>query len=401
MSVARYRYEALTSSGGIKRGRIEAATSQDVFAILAEQGLTPLSVRPPRRLTLNFTTATVTLKDVAAFTRELSVVVESRIPIAQGIRGIAESERHPELRRLLLSISQNVEAGTSLRDAIDEHRDIFGDVYVETLSAAEKTGSLSDILSLLADMLDRQLETRQQLRSALMYPAVVLTVVAAALAVILIFVVPRFSATFESSGIELPMITVVIQALAVWLKEHWMFVAAGIASAFVGLIVAWRSTRGRSIFERLILRMPVFGSLDSAITTARFSRVFGLCLRSGLDVVDSLTIGGTATGRACFTADAQSMCDRLRSGAALRTVLDGTPYLPGFARRMLSAGKDAGELAHACDVVARHYERQSSHLTKSVNQMLEPLLTVCLAGVVLLVALSVFLPMWKMVSIAH
>ncbi len=400
MSVSVFNYKALDSNGRNKSGRIEATSEQQAYTVLAEKGLTPLSVKLPTALTFSFSRKRATLADIAGFTRELSVLVEARIPLAEGIRGIAQAERKADLRRILLDVASSVESGTSVCEAIANNRSAFGDVYVHTLGAAEKTGSLAEVTALLADMLERQIESRQQLRAALTYPVVVIGVVAAALAVILMFVIPRFSATFESSGIELPMITVVIQALALWLKTNWLFVLVGLSAAGGLAAFAWKTPKGRARMERLTLRLPVFGGLIASVTTGRFARVFGLSLRSGLDVVESLSIGGASTGRAAFTQDTQVMCERLRTGDSMSAVLTETPYLPGFAQRMLSAGKDSKELAKSCDVIAKHYEREASNLTKSVSQLLEPLLTVCLAAVVLLVALSVFLPMWKMVSVS-
>lgn len=400
MSVTRYRYVALDTSGQTKRGRLEAGNEQQAYGKLAEMGLTPIKLREPKDSRVLFSRKRATLADIAGFTRELSVLVEARIPLAQGIRGIAEGEKKPDLRRILLDVAASVESGTSVSKAIEQHEKVFGDVYVQTLGAAEHTGSLAAVTALLADMLERKIESGQQLKSALTYPVVVIGVVIAALTVILMFVIPRFSATFASSNIELPLITVVIQALALWLRTNWMFVLAGVVISGFGLRYSWRTPRGRAVMERLLLKVPVFGKLIAAVTTGRFARVFGLSLRSGIDVVESLEIGGASTGRPVFATDCEIMADRLRTGDSVRDVLVDTSYLPGFAQRMLSAGKDSKELANSCDVVARHYERESEHLTNSMSQLLEPLLTVCLAVVVLLVALSVFLPMWKMVSIA-
>ncbi len=400
MSVSRYSYVALDSSGQTRRGKLEAGNEQQAYGKLAEMGLTPIKLREPKDSGLLFTRKRATLADIAGFTRELSVLVEARIPLAQGIRGIAEGEKKPDLRRILLDVAASVEAGTSVSKAIKKHEKVFGDVYVQTLAAAEHTGSLAAVTALLADMLERRIESGQQLKSALTYPVVVIGVVIAALTVILMFVIPRFSATFASSNIELPLITIIIQTLALWLRANWMFVLAGVVIGGFGLRHSWHTPRGRAVMERLLLKVPVFGKLIAAVTTGRFARVFGLSLRSGLDVVESLEIGGASTGRPVFTTDCQIMADRLRTGDAVRDVLVGTSYLPGFAQRMLSAGKDSKELANSCDVVARHYEREAEHLTKNMSQLLEPLLTVCLAVVVLLVALSVFLPMWKMVSIS-
>lgn len=401
MSISRYRYVALDNTGQTRRGRLEAGSEQQAYSMLAEMGLTPLKLRVPHGALFSLTRKRATLADISGFTRELSVIVEARIPLAQGIRGIAEGEKKPDLRRILLDVAASVESGTSVSEAIRKHEAVFGDVYVQTLGAAEHTGSLAAVSSLLADMLERRIESRQQLKSALTYPVVVIGVVAAALTVILMFVIPRFSATFAASDIELPLITVLIQALAAWLRTNWMFISAGLIAGGVALSYSWRTSRGRAVMERLLLNVPIFGGLIAAVTTGRFARVFGLSLRSGLDVVESLEIGGASTGRPVFATDCQMMADRLRTGDSVKEVLDETAYLPGFAQRMLSSGKDSNELANSCDVVARHYEREAEHLTKGMSQLLEPLLTVCLAVVVLLVALSVFLPMWKMVSITH
>jgi type II secretory pathway component PulF len=401
MSVVEYRYHALTQSGQTRRGLIDAHDEQDVYRKLAEQGLTPIKIAVRKHGSLWISRRRASRGDIAAFTRELSVLVEARIPVAQGIQGIAESERQPELRRMLLDVALCIESGKTIAESIDRHRHTFGDVYIQTLRAAEKGGSLVEITAMLAEMLERQIESSQLLRRALTYPVVVLGVVAVALTVILMFVVPRFSATFSSGNMDLPWITTAIQALAWWLKCNWMYAGGGLVLCIFAFSAAWKTSSGRHAIERTLLKSPIFGRIITAVTAARFSRVFGLSLSSGLDVIESMEVAGAATGRPVFARQCTTMADRLRQGDAMRDVLTANSYLPGFAQRMLSAGKDSSELSRSCDVVARHFERESEHMTKNINQMLEPMLTICLACVVLVVALSVFLPMWQMVKIAQ
>lgn len=401
MSEQAFSYQALNASGQTRKGTLEAVDDRDAYRQLTAMGLTPIRLRAGDATLPGLSRRRASLAQIASLTRELSVLVEAKIPLAQGIRSIAEAERNPILHRLLQDIAQGVETGKTLTDSISKHRATFGDVYINTLKAAEKSGNLIDVLSMLAEMLDTQIESRQQLRRALAYPVLVLSVVLMALAVILIFVVPRFGQTFLSSGTELPWITQAIQGLSAWLGHSWWAVALVACAISACIVFAWRTNSGRIHIERIGLRIPLAGNIMSAVITARFARVLGLSLSSGMDVIESLEVSGSSTGSLAFANECSSITERLRAGDTMRVVLEEESSLPGFAQRMLAAGKDASELSRSCTVVARHFERRAEHLTKSINQMLEPLLTIGLAGVVLVVALSVFLPMWQMVRMSQ
>jgi len=149
----------------------------------------------------------------------------------------------------------------------------------------------------------------------------------------------------------------------------------------------------------ILHRLPYIGAMFTAVTTARFSRVMGIGLESGIEVIEAIEIAGGATGRPVFKAECVRMCDRMRSGESLPDVINQAHGLPSFARRLFGSGKDSLELARAGKIIARHYDRQSDHLAKNINTIIEPMITIAMAGIVLLVALSVFLPMWQMISI--
>ncbi|MDX2116705.1 MAG: type II secretion system F family protein [Planctomycetota bacterium] len=399
MSATAFKVTLLNKQGVRERRVVEAPTEADAFRRVAAEGSTPLSITAIERGARLFSFQLVGSSDIASLTRELAVLVEARIPLARGLATIAEHESKDALRELVHDLAAKVEAGMAFSAAVESHRGVFGETYVQTLKAAEKSGNLIAVMNHLADLLEQQLEQRQQFKRAMAYPAVVLSVVVAALTIIFVFVVPKFAATFAHHNVQLPLATRIVQAIGESAREHWYVYLGALTAALISVVMSWRSSTGRLVCERVLLGLPFLGKMLVAGTTARFSRVLSIGLTSGLDVIQSIDAAGRSTGRPVFILECERMGERLRQGEQLGEVVRESRYLPGFARRMIAAGKDSTELARASDIVARHYDRELSHLTKGINSIIEPILTVALAVIVLVVALSVFLPMWQMVRI--
>lgn len=400
MTVTSYEYVAVDRTGTRRRASLHASNRKDAFRKITASGLTPVSIRVQRsRTPLPGMGKQVKLAQIAALTRELSVLVEAKIPIAHGISSIAEHEQDPELRNILTKLASDIEAGASITEALAEHPGAFDDVYIETMRAAESSGNLVSVTQHLADMLERQIETRQRIRQAMAYPVIVITAVGLALGVILGFVVPKFEGMFAASGAELPLATRVVQSVGHFVNAYWWALGLGGLGLMIVLMRVYRTRPGRAVFEELWLRLPWLHLVIVSGTAARFSRVFGIALDSGLSVIDAMRLGGSASGRPLFNDECQAMAARLAKGQRLSKVLEQTRYLPPFARRMFGAGRDTKDLASACSIIARHYDRESSNLTRNINTIIEPILTVLMAAIVLVVALAVFLPMWQMVSL--
>lgn len=399
MSDLRFEFTAVAANGVSQAGVVEATGENEAYRRLAARGLTPVRLRELREQTPLFTFGRVTSADVAGFTRELGVLLEAKIPLARGLASIAEHNDKHAMERIVRQIAVAVEAGLPLTDAMAQHRSTFGEVYIETIRAAERSGNLPGVVSHLADLLERQADARRMLKRALTYPLIVMGVITAAIAIIFMFVVPRFAATFEAQGVSLPVVTRVVQSIALSFEMYWYLYAGALASVIIAFMIAWRSDAGRPKVEGLLIRIPYLGALLLSEAVSRFAGIMAIGMSSGLDVIESLEMSGRATGVRAFQEQTRAMAERLRGGAQLGDVLGSSRYIPSFARRMISAGKDARELGKACEVVSRHYERQATHLMKNVNTVIEPLLTVLLAAIVLVVALSVFLPMWEMIKV--
>ncbi len=399
MSSLLYKYHAVDEHGTRQSGRIEAYTEQVAFQKLIEQGLTPLTIRESRAQISVFKHRRVTQLEIATLTREMSVLLEASIPIGRGLMSIAEHEKNPALKDMVFDIAAMIESGEKITAAFSKYEHIFGGVYIQTLRSAEKTGQIGPVASHLADMLERNIETTQQIKRALTYPLIVIAFVAMALSVIVIFVVPKFAKIFEANGVELPLTTRVVRAMGTSLTQFWWVYAIIAVAVCVSFVKAWKSKNGRLRIEKILHKLPYIGDMFTSVTTARFSRVMGIGLESGIEVIEAIEIAGGSTGRPVFQEECVRMCDRMRSGDSLSDVINRAQGLPSFARRLFGSGKDSKELARAGSIIARHYDRQSDHLAKNINTVIEPMITIAMAGVVLLVALSVFLPMWQMISI--
>lgn len=400
MSATTFKYRAIDADGAKCKGTISASSEQSASEQLSRQGLVPLMLKESSSEFFQLRSSKkVTPFEVSMLTREMSVLIEASIPIARGLMSIAEHEKNPALRDMVIDIASMIEAGEKITVAFSKYQSVFGEVYIETLRSAERTGQLGPVATHLADMLERNIETRQQIQRALAYPIIVVCFVTLALGVIVVFVVPKFAVIFEANGVDLPLTTRIIRFMGDSLTSYWWAYSVAAFTFVVGLRRTWRSESGRFKLEKLIHKLPYIGNMFTCVTTARFSRVMGIGLESGIEVIEAIEIAGSATGRPVFQAECVRMCDRMRNGEPLADVINRAEGLPNFARRLFGSGKDSKELARTGKIIARHYDRQSDYLAKNINTIVEPMITIAMAGIVLLVALSVFLPMWQMISI--
>jgi len=332
-------------------------------------------------------------------TREMNALLEANIPLSRGLSSIGEHEKNHALRDMVIDIASMIEAGEKITVAFSKYQNVFGEVYIQTLRSAEKSGRMASVTAHLADILERNTELRQMVRRAVSYPIIVVCFVAIALGVIVVFVVPRFAVIFENNGVDLPLSTLVVKIVGTSIMTYWWAYLAGVVTAVIGLYKGWHSTEGRYRMEVILHRMPYIRKVLSAVTTARFSSVLSIGLESGIEVIEAIEIAGMATGRPVFQRECNSMCIEMRNGGSLEDVINNSKSLPNFARRLIGSGKDSDELGKAGRIIARHYDRMADHLTKNINTVIEPMITIAMAGIVLLIALSVFLPMWQMISI--
>lgn len=394
-----FHYTAIDRSGASRRGTATASSRVEAYRALVAEGLTPVDIMAAGRGLSRGGRGGVKAKEIANFSYQLAVLIGARIPLGDGLRSIAEQDESSRLREVLGSIANRIDAGENIAIAMEAHREVFGDVFLETVRAAEKTGNLGRVLEYLADMLERAQEIRQQVRSALTYPVCVLAILGLAVVFLVGFVVPKFGRMYVARGLQLPLLTRVLLGLGESVQAYWWaYLAAGAGLGF-GLWRLWRSEGGRYLLDRVLHRLPFLRDLLVGAAVSRFVRVFGLCLSSGLNLIEAIELSARASGRPMLQRDAERLTAQVQAGGRLSVAFASCDYLPKFARRMLAAGEESAELPKMCGVVARQYDREVSALAKNLTTVIEPVMVVLIAAVVGIVALAVFLPMWNMVQI--
>ncbi len=400
MSVATFEYVAVDRAGLKRRGVATAATKAEAFRKVAGLGFTPLSLKPTSaKRSARFGSARISTKDLSNFTYQLGVLVSARIPISEGLVNIAQQERDAKFKELVMDLAKRIQAGEQLAVAMESHMDALGEVYVETIRAAEKSGNLPKVLEHLTEILEKGQEQARMVRSAMMYPICVVSVLALAVLFLCGFVVPKFAKMFESKSLKLPLATELLMGFGLSLQNYWWGYIIGIGALIFALRLVWIRPEGRAMLDRLAHRIPYLKSILIGSTISRFTRIFALSLQSGLGLIDSLELAGKAAGRPMLARDVQRMVAQVRSGGRLMEVLSVCQYLTPFTKRMLIAGEQSAEIPKMCTVVSRHYDRETDHLTKNLSTVIEPVLIVAIAGVVLLIALAIFLPMWDMAKL--
>jgi type II secretory pathway component PulF len=402
MSEQAFRYSAVDQAGAVVRGVINARDRRSALRALTSQGLSPTKVTTAAgvsRALRRTTSGRVSRKDVARFVHQLSVLLSARLPVTECLTSIAEQETSEKLRRVALSIASHVEAGGSLTDAFAQHERIFGRVIVETVRAAERSGNLISVLETLGEMIEDEGEMTRAVRSAMIYPICVVVAIVGATLFLLVGVVPRFATMFAERGVELPTITKGMIVVGESLRAWWWAYLAGIAGTAFGVTSAWRSPKGRLVIDRYLHYVPRLRAVLVGLGVARFAGVFGVCLRSGLPLMESLDPGARASGRPLLERDVRALIDRVRQGGRLSDALPRCGYLPPFVRQLLRAGEASAQLPKMCELIARTHTRETRHTAQAVAKVIEPVTVMGLTLVVLVVAMGIFLPMWDMAAI--
>ncbi len=399
MSAARFEYSATDAAGQKKRGFVSAPGKAEAYRQLTTQGLIPIRIKAADAGRLRRGRSRVPISEITQFTRELAVLLEAGVPVVDGIRGIAEQTHNPRVRAATIEIAADIQAGSTVSDALAKHSSIFGDVFVETVHAAERSGNMVRILEDLAEMLDAQAEFQRQIKRALTYPVLVTVTLSIAVAFLLAFVVPKFAELFERRGVELPLLTQVLMYVGTVLRSYWWALAAGAGAGWLFLRKGGRAPYARELSDRLLHSVPHLKQVLVGTAVARFARVFGLCIGSGLPLSDSLELSSRSTGRPLLERDVRSLIEGVHSGDKLSTRLDGCDYFPSFAKRMIAAGEESAQLQRMCGIIAKHYDRETSHIATTAAAIIEPLLIVVLTGAVLIVALAIFVPMWDLAGL--
>jgi type II secretory pathway component PulF len=399
-----YRYRARDKDGALYTGTMEAARKEGVADQLSGMGRIPVMIEeqaqaPLSEIDLGALFSRVTPQDLIIFSRQLSTLMSAGIPFIQSLVTLERQSETPRLKASISQIRRDVEGGSSFSDSLARQPKIFNKLYVSMVRAGETAGILDDILSRLALLAEHEAETRARVKAAVRYPLIVLFAVSAAFAFLVTFVIPKFAATFAQFKTELPLPTRVLININYVVQHYWYLVIIGIVVIVWSVIWYGGTPAGRWKWDRLKLKLPVFGVLFQKVALSRFSRIFGTMQKSGISMMLTLEIAGETVGNVVIARAVENMSASIRDGKGLTAPMELSGLFPPLVVQMMSVGEETGQLDTMLNKVSDYYDMDVEYTLRNLSTMIEPILLLFVGGMVLFLALGIFLPMWNLMSL--
>jgi MSHA biogenesis protein MshG len=398
-----FSYKGRDGRGASVQGVLEGADSGAVAGQLSGLGIVPLEIKPaaaPRsessEISLSFGKQKVTHVEVLLFSRQMYTLLKAGVPIMGALKGLEESTENPRFSQVMRDLRESLDTGRELSASLARHPEVFGPFYVAMVSVGEQTGRLEEVFLRLFNHLEFEKFMRDQVKAATRYPSFVIATMAIAIVIINIFVIPAFAKVYQGFKAELPMMTKILIAFSNFMVAYWPVLLIALVAAFFGFR-AWANTpAGRMRWDRIKLRVPIAGPIILKATLARFSRSFSLAFRSGVPVTSSLSMVAKTVDNDFIAERIESMRAGVERGeSVLRTARETGVFTP-VVLQMIAVGEESGALDDLTGEIADLYQREVEYDLKNLSAQIEPILIVLLGGMVLVLALGVFLPIWDL-----
>lgn len=396
-------YRVKTRQGGARQGELEAVDQDAALRALRRQDLYVTRIREKSSRSIegwSFPgTARVSQNDVMVVTYQLEALINAGVPLVQSLDMLATQTSAPAFQALLRAVKQKVESGSSLADALQGHPTVFTPWYVSMVEAGEESGTLDKTFGRLAVHLDKVVRLRQQVKLALAYPLLVVSVALLVLWVLLIWVIPMFATMFADWGDALPWPTAVVLALSRWLQEQWVSALIGMIGMGIGGRL-WAKTRsGQRMIEHVVLRLPLLGKLRRNVAVVHVARTLSVLLGSGVPILRSLEIAQKVSGLQLMAWALEEARSSIREGHTLADPLERSGMFPRLVSNMVGVGEATGSLDTALGNVADLYEREVDRDVAALTAVLEPLMIVVLGIGIGFIVVAMYLPIFQMPSV--
>ncbi len=392
-----YDWVALDKRGKRMKGDMPAKNAMLVKAELRRQGMNPQTVRERSKPLFGATGSTVKPGDVAIFSRQIATMMASGVPMVQSFDIIADGQKNIRFKNILLDVKQNIEGGASLHEALGRYPVQFDELYCNLVHAGETSGVLDTVLDTVATYKERTEGIKKKIKKALFYPMMVLAVVFLVVLIMLLFVVPVFSKTFEDAGAELPAPTQILVSASTFMQSYWWVVIGVIVISIASFIFfKKRSLKFAHFLDRAALKMPVMGNIVRNSAIARFARTLGVTFHAGVPLVEALEAVAGATGSSVYGAAVRQMRDDISVGHQLQLAMKQTGLFPNMVVQMTAIGEESGALDNMLFKVAEFYEEEVSNAVDTLSTLLEPIIMVVLGTLVGGMVIALYLPIFKL-----
>jgi len=406
-----YSYKGRNRQGEAMLGRMEGEDKDAVADQLFSNGITPIEIDLARdemeevggkgNIGFSIGLRKVTLDELVILSQQMHTLMRTGVPILKGLVVLIQTTENPLLKATLQEVMNDLQAGVDFGTALAKHPKVFPGLFVSIVRVGENTGKLDEAFLQLSSYLELEKETREQIAQALRYPLIVIAVIAVALVIINIKVLPQFASAFEKFNAELPLFTVALMSISKFFVNWWKEMTIALAAATVGVRFWLATERGDYLWSKWKLRLPYVGHIIEKAILGRFCRSFAMSIRAGVPVVQSLTSIANVVDNAYVSASIYNMRDAIEHGESITRTATATGLFTPLVLQMISIVEETGALDELLLETAGHYEREISYALKRLSDLIEPAIIIIIGVIVLVMALGIFLPMWDLSTAAR
>jgi type IV pilus assembly protein PilC len=392
-------WEGRNAAGEQKKGEMEAKNIQDVQMRLRHMKITnpkvkkkgiSISIKMPEIF------AGVSTKELVLFTRQFATMIDAGLPLVQCLEILASQNQNPFFKRILYVIKSDVESGATFADALKKHPRVFDELFVNLVAAGEIGGVLDTILNRLAVFIEKNLKVIKKVKGAMVYPLVILSVVIVATIVMMVWVIPTFKSMFDNFGGELPAMTQFVLDLSKAMQQKVFHIIGTIVAVVFGIRSFYRWHVGRKIWDKVILNLPIFGTVVQKSAVAKFTRTLGTMISSGVPLLDALDIVAKSAGNRTIEAAVYHVRDKIAEGRNMADPLAETKIFPSMVVQMIGVGEATGALDVMLNKIADFYEEEVDDSVNAMTQMLEPMMLVMVAIILGGMLIAMYMPIFSL-----
>ncbi|MFP5467688.1 MAG: type II secretion system F family protein [Gammaproteobacteria bacterium] len=388
-----FEWEGKDRNGRTVRGETRAIGENQVLASLRRQGVVPSKVKKRRMRSGK----RIKPKDIAIFTRQLATMMKAGVPLLQAFDIVGRGNPNPSVTKLLNDIRTDVETGTSLSSAFRKHPMYFDSLYCNLVEAGEAAGILEELLDRLATYMEKTEAIKSKIKSALMYPVSVIVVAFVVVAVIMIFVIPAFKEVFTSFGADLPAPTLFVMGISDVFVKWWWLIFGVLGGGFYFFMQAWKRNEKMQMFmDRVLLKMPIFGSLVEKSVVARWTRTLSTMFAAGVPLVEALDSVGGASGNSVYAMATDKIQQEVSTGTSLTNAMTNANIFPSMVLQMCAIGEESGSIDHMLGKAADFYEAEVDDMVAGLSSLMEPIIIVILGTIIGGIVVSMYLPIFKL-----
>ncbi|TPW16955.1 MAG: type IV pilus assembly protein PilC [bacterium] len=398
-----FMWKGRTLAGETQSGELSVDTQAEALSQLRRKRIIPQFVREkPKSLTFGINLqagASVSTRDLAIFTRQFATMITAGLPLVQCLDILSQQSDSAALRRIINDVRNDVEAGTTLAEALGKHPKVFDNLFVNMVEAGEAGGVLDDILLRLATYIEKAEALRRKVKAAMTYPTVVLVVAVGTTTFMLLFIIPTFAKIFKDFGGELPLPTAIVLTLSDFLRGYWYLLFGAVAGVIVMFKRFYATDKGEKIIDQIKLRMPILGDLLKKAAIARFTRTLGTLISSGVPILTGLEITARTAGNRVIQEAVLATRASIREGQTIAAPLKESEVFPPMVVQMIAVGEETGALDEMLNKIATFYDDEVNTAVDTLTSIIEPVMIVVMGLLVGGMVVAMYMPMFKLINV--